>query len=73
MARRSFRSDLDRIVDLGYFLPSRLPHTPRRSYMGWGDKRRSPKMKQRIRLRKFKDRVKRRRERLAAERKAAGG
>jgi hypothetical protein len=38
--------------------------------MGWRDNRRSPKMKRRIRHRKLKDRVKRRRDRLAEERAA---
>jgi hypothetical protein len=36
--------------------------------MGWGDNRRSPKMKQRVALRKHKERIKRRRERLRQER-----
>lgn len=36
--------------------------------MGWGDNRRSPKMKRRISHRKHKERIKRRRERLRVER-----
>lgn len=37
--------------------------------MGWGDNRKSPKMKRRDRLRKYKERLKRRTERKRAERK----
>jgi hypothetical protein len=41
--------------------------------MGLGDNRRSPKMRRKIRQRKLKDRVKRRRARLAEERAAHKG
>ncbi len=37
--------------------------------MGWGDNRKSPKMKRRISHRKFKERAKRRREQLHQEKK----
>jgi hypothetical protein len=36
--------------------------------MGWGDNRRSPKMRRRIHHNKLKERIKRRRERLREER-----
>jgi hypothetical protein len=36
--------------------------------MGWADNRKSPKMRRRIRHRKYKERVKRQRERLHRER-----
>jgi hypothetical protein len=36
--------------------------------MGWGDNRRSPKMRRRIHHRKLKERIKRRRDRLRQER-----
>ena len=39
--------------------------------MGWGDNRRSPKMRRRIAQRKLKERIKRRQERVAAERAQA--
>jgi hypothetical protein len=39
--------------------------------MGWRDNRRSPKMRRRNAHNKLKERIKRRRERLAEERRAA--
>lgn len=39
--------------------------------MGWGDNRRSPKMRRRVSKQKFKERIKRNRERMRAERAAA--